>query len=208
VSAEQSIRLVELQISVVSGRTLPIDHGYQLFSAICRLVPDLHQSRFPWMMSTFPGKPVGYKMLALLSNPIIRLRLPLEQAGLIAEKCSGGYMEIDRHLIRLSEVAKIKTLRPAKSLCSRLVIIRSGGEYRIDKDAFFESLAKQLTPIIVQPKRVDVSLGPCRAVQVNHCRSHGYEVTIRGLSQSDSLTVQSSFIGGRQHYGAGFFEYV
>ena len=30
---------------VLVGKAIPLDHGYTLFSAICRVVPDLHGDR-------------------------------------------------------------------------------------------------------------------------------------------------------------------
>lgn len=200
--------MVELAFPVASGRTLPVDHGYQLYSALCRAAPVLHTKEFPWMLSTLPGRPLSEKnrVLALPHKAELRMRLPLAVAHDVAGKLRSETLEVDRHLIRLHSKGIVCPIRPSERLAARIVIIRSMGKYRLDADEFFSSLCKQLLPIVHGRESVQVRLGQQRISIINHNRSRGYEVEIDGLTNEESINIQKAFIGGRHHHGAGWFD--
>ena len=62
------------------GTTIPLDYGYALFGALCRVVPGLHGDR---AVGVHPirGLRLGPMRLTLVPQSRLRLRLPAEEAG-------------------------------------------------------------------------------------------------------------------------------
>jgi hypothetical protein len=59
--------MVDLWFPLV-GRTLPSDHGYGLYGALCRMVPELHEAT-DWGLHTLRGQPLGPGVIGLSRNP-------------------------------------------------------------------------------------------------------------------------------------------
>ena len=60
---------------VLVGRSIPLDHGYSLFSAICRVVPSLHGDR---RVGVHPirGQQTAPGVLTLTDRSRLKVRLP------------------------------------------------------------------------------------------------------------------------------------
>ncbi len=63
---------------VLVGTTFPLDHGYSLFSAICRVVPGLHGDR---RIGVHPirGRQTAPGVLTLDDRSRLKLRLPSQR---------------------------------------------------------------------------------------------------------------------------------
>ena len=124
----------------LTGTTIPLDHGYGLFSALCRIVPSLHGDSHVGVhpirgVRTTPG------VLSLMPGSRLRLRLRSEElAPYIA--LAGTTLEIEGHRVRVG-VPRVESLVSAPNLASRLVIIRG----LIEQPEFDAGVRRHLTEL-------------------------------------------------------------
>src|SRR5262245_50006760 len=98
----------------IIGSQIPLDHGYQLYSSISRLLPSLHQAE--WLaIHPINGFALGGHTLRLTQRSRLQMRLPPERlpevlplAGKRLTLISGT----QEHSIRLG-VPEVYALKPA-----------------------------------------------------------------------------------------------
>ena len=190
----------------IRGTKLPLDHGYPLFSALCRAVPSLHADP---RVGVHPigGRRSSPGVLTLGERSRLRLRLPTEglapYVGL-----AGTTIEVGGHRLDVG-VPRVEAIEPAASLASRLVVFRGP----LEPAGFEASVRRQLAargvggePRFVpsaqaawvgQPKR--------RVLKIKDKRVVGYALRLTGLTAAESLDVQERGLGGRRRFGCGVF---
>jgi CRISPR-associated protein Cas6 len=103
---------VELRYPVI-GATVPSDHGYAIFSAISRVIPEAHNA--DWLsLETVPGTARGDGATQINSRARLRIRAPQDRVPLVL-KLAGKRLDIGGHQVRLG-VPQIFLLRPASSV--------------------------------------------------------------------------------------------
>ncbi|MGH9937973.1 MAG: type I-MYXAN CRISPR-associated protein Cas6/Cmx6, partial [Blastocatellia bacterium] len=111
---------VELQFPF-TGTTLPSDHGYGLYGAISRIVPEAHSA--DWLaIETIPGAARGDGVTQLDQQASLKIRIPQDRVPLIL-KLAGKRLEVDGHAIRLG-APRIFLLKPWPQLYARIVTIK------------------------------------------------------------------------------------
>src|SRR5438105_13305944 len=98
---------------VLVGRTIPLDHGYGLFSALCKVVPHLHGDT---RIGVHPirGLRAAPGLLNLTERSLLRLRLPSEEiAPHLA--LAGCELDLDGHKLRVG-IPRAESLPPAANL--------------------------------------------------------------------------------------------
>jgi CRISPR-associated endonuclease/helicase Cas3 len=191
----------------LAGDPLPLDHGYLIYSALSRKCSAIHE--IP-NLSIHPisGTPDSEKKLHLLPNSSLKIRIPhfkipLIYNNLVTEKFKIG---INNYFL---DIPTVKTLTPAPSLYSRLVIIR-----RHQNPESFQVVAnQQLTKLGIEG---DIKLlsrkdgnPQCRQLTIKNQRGsfkvRGFAVKVDNLSKDDSLTLQAYGLGGKQKMMCGVF---
>jgi CRISPR-associated protein Cas6 len=194
---------IDLSFTIV-GTTIPLDHGYALFSALCRIVPQLHGDR---RIGVHPirGRQTAPGILSLMDTSRLRLRLPAEEiAPYIA--VSGSELDLEGHRFQVG-IPRVDALTPAASLGSRLVTFRGV----VDPVEFEATVKRHLVehqiagePTLVPGTRAPWTGQPMRRVfRVKEKRIVGYSVRIQGLSAEESLRIQEVGLGGRRRMGCG-----
>ena len=90
--------VIDLCFALV-GNTIPLDHGYCLFSALCRVVPALHGDHRAGV-HPIGGRQTAPRVMSLTEWSRLKLRLPSEQiAPYIA--VAGQSLELDGHHVRV-----------------------------------------------------------------------------------------------------------
>ncbi|WP_406697940.1 type I-MYXAN CRISPR-associated protein Cas6/Cmx6 [Singulisphaera sp. Ch08] len=200
--------IIDLNFSII-GTTIPLDHGYSLFSALCRVVPQLHGDT---RIGVHPirGRQAAPGVLSLIDSSRIRLRLPSEEiAPYIA--VAGTELELDGHRLQVG-IPRVECLTPAPSLGSRLVTFRGV----IDPTLFEANIRRHLEkrkisgePSLVAATRAPWTGQPMRRVlKVKDKRVIGYSLRIHGLKSEDSISLQEEGLGGRRRMGCGVFQPV
>jgi CRISPR-associated protein Cas6 len=122
----------------LSGKQLPADHGYLLYSAISRSTPSLHG--IDWLaIELISGFPSGPGLIALSERgATLRLRLPADHYRDVLP-LAGKRLDIGGHWIRLG-LPVARPLEPAPSLYARVVTIKKFTE----PGPFLEAVNRQL----------------------------------------------------------------
>ena len=191
---------------VLVGTTIPLDHGYALFSALCRVVPGLHGDATAGIhpirgIRTAPG------VLSLSDWSRLKIRLPSEGLSPYIA-LAGKEIELDGHHVRVG-IPQVEGLVPAPYLASRLVTFRNA----LTPSAFEEDVRRELerleiagTPDLVPSARPNWDGQPVRRVlRVKEKKVVGYALRVGGLTAQESLRLQEIGLGGRRRMGCGVF---
>ena len=182
------------------GRTLPVDHGYLLFSALCHLVPRLRDEP-EWGVHPILGRPIGSTHLELFQHSLVQLRVPMNHVGHVTELASQS-LRVGRHLLKLG-VPSVYPLQPARNLRSRCVTVHGHEE----PERFEHTLRRELSGLPGSPEIADIEIhvGERRYVRTRSRVVPGFEVTLSNVEPETSLGVQAHGVGGRRYLGLGLF---
>lgn len=194
---------------------MPADHGYALYSAVKKLLQETEDQSLPKdlpsevRLSTIFGVPNRSGVIYLNQYSRFRLRCPSEQIPIWYRFLQNQVLDIRGNLIRLIQ-PRITLPEASDTLASRLVTFKLDAIDHVDFPRFFlESCQKGLDRLEIRgqafiPSDFNGDLAR-RAIQVKNKKIIGYGVVIEGLSQEDSLKLQWHGLGGRQHFGCGWF---
>jgi len=198
----------------VRGELLPVDHGYGLFGAVCRVLPWLHADETVGV-HTMCGRLMGNRSLALTAWSRLSLRLPASRIH-EALPLAGQTLEVDGAAIQVG-VPTVRPLRPAPAVLSRLVVIKGFQ----DPQAFLEAAQRQADALglggrlALVGRSGDGSLEGSseraagepirRTVRVRDKTIVGFALAATELTAEESLRLQEAGIGGRRRFGCGLF---
>jgi CRISPR-associated endonuclease/helicase Cas3 len=178
-----------------TGKTLPSDHGYGLYGAISRIIPEAHSA--DWLaIETIPGAARGDGVTQLDQEARLKIRIPQDHVSLML-KLAGKRLEVDGHAIRLG-APQIFLLKPATTLYARIVSIKGFTE----PEPFLDAVCRKLDEVGVKGEPV---IGPRRVVRVGDHTVVGFALAIHELSDEGSIILQERGLGGRRRMGCGFF---
>jgi CRISPR-associated protein Cas6 len=206
VESPTAVPFVTLRFPIVEGRQLPADHGFALYSAISRLLPILHESA-DLGIELISGVPWQKGIIALATQgAVFSLRLPAQECAQ-ALPLAGKRLEIAGQNIRLG-IPRIELLAPAPELYARIVIIKKFTE----AEPFLAAAERQLAALNITAKLEIPGDGqgrPRRRVMRVHGKALiGFSLVARGLSDDNSILLQSRGLGGKRHMGCGIFNPV
>jgi len=196
----------------VTGSSAPRDHGYPLYSALCRTTPRLHEAR--WLgVHPLSGR-VANDVIMFGSHSELQLRLPAECIP-IALPLAGARLELAGSALVLG-APSVRALQPRPSLDARTVLLKltspptresdEEGRTVLDNGAMAERYRAELHR---QLKALGIESAPelCgrRSVTVGGKRIVGYSVRVSGLSADQSLALQAQGLGGKRRMGCGIF---
>jgi CRISPR-associated protein Cas6 len=209
---QQPLNCVDL-VFRANGSSISRDHGYSLYSAVCRIVPEVHQAGD---IGIFPirGTSAGGGTLLLSDPSTLRLRLPASRLPALLP-LAGKVLELDGYRVRLG-VPQVAALAPAPALASPLVVIKLAhvtGDGDITPDRFLQAVRKQLADLNIQGEpglqliRTGVRAGQVRrrVLRIKQKTVVGYAMTVRGLTAEESILLQERGLGGRRLMGCGLF---
>lgn len=183
------------------------DYAYPLFSAVCRrLQTRLHGDDAPWTMSPVvieAGHVAGDRLV--VERGVLSVRCDLELvpdfAGLHAPT---GLAVYESGALQVSPAPTVHVLRPAKTLHAERVTIKGAAEGTSDlaRRSFAEKVQRRLCSCRVAFTAVRV--GAPFSMRISEQWSRGFAVEVEGLSDQDSVYLQSVGLGGRQRMGCGF----
>lgn len=208
-----------LEIQFAMGgqtRTLPADHGYSLYSAVKKTLsisePGLIESNHipaEVRLCSISGIPDREGKIFLNKRSRLRLRCPADQVQTWYRLLQNQELDIRGHKIRLVR-PRLTLPEPSESLKARLVTFKLSS---IDHDElpryFLESCQKGLQRLNISGQVfIDSNLEgdlARRALRIKQKKILGYGVVVEGLSDEESLKLQWHGLGGRQHFGCGWF---
>ena len=197
--------IIDLSFSVRSVSAVPADHGYLLYSALSRAMPELHQEN-GYGIHPIRGRQLGGRTLQLTDHSRLVIRTDADRITRFLPLAGKRLQLLDRSL--QVGVPQVRALIPAVALRSRLVTIKLTVATEVPAELTAESFAasarRQLDALNISPD-AQLHLGKRRTLRVKDKEVVGYEVRIDGLTAEDSVALQSTGLGGRRKMGCGVF---
>ena len=197
---------IELAFRLTGTLPLPADHGYTLYGAISRLLPEAH-GEDGIAIHPIRGRIVGHRQMMLTEFSRLTLRVLDDRiADFLA--LAGKSLRIGETNLRVG-VPEVRPLIPAPALRSRLVTIKIAGA---DKDpslltaANFQTAARKQLSALDVSEQAELTLSKRRTFRIKRKEVVGYETIIEGLTAEESIWLQEAGLGGRRHMGCGVFE--
>ncbi|WP_036095089.1 type I-MYXAN CRISPR-associated protein Cas6/Cmx6 [Leptospira weilii] len=190
----------------IQGKSIPADHGYKLYSALCKQEKIIHETE-ELSICGISGVPDKNRTLHLNAASKLRIRAtqPLLSSLL---KLAGKSFELSQDKIRLG-IPTITLLKPHKILYSRLVTIKGHTEEADFLDSVQDKLRKLDITCETLLFRGNISENNQRSIRKT-IRIHdkevvGFPVLLLNLSPQDSIKIQQIGVGGRRKMGCGHF---
>ncbi len=199
---------LELQFGL-RGKTLPADHGYSLYSALKQTALNGESLPPEVLLCSVPGVGDRNGTIFLTRSSRLRLRCPAEQVQHWYRSLQNVVLDVRGHLVRLVQ-PRMSLPQPSPSLRSRLVTFKLKEWNTQEVPIHFLTSCQQALQaleiegdIYIDSNR-DGNLAQ-RALQVHHRNILGFGVCVEGLNEDDSLKLQCCGLGGRKHFGCGWF---
>ena len=177
------------------GSRIPVDHGYALYAAINRVVPELHDAQ-DIGVHPIRGRFDGNGCLVLSPTSRLIVRAPDDRIREFL-KLAGKTLEVDGNRFQVG-VPEVRALRPAAALSARLVTIKGF----MATEPFIEAAKRQLETMGVTAA---LQSGERRTFQIKDKQVVGFELLASELDAEDSIKLQEIGIGGRRRMGCGVF---
>jgi len=199
----------------LTGKSIPVDHGYLLFSAITELVPELHGREDIGVHPVY-GQLEGNRCMAIQNNSFLTIRLPVEEISMVLP-IAGKVLRIGEHEVRVG-VPNTQALVPGASLRCRLAVIKGF----MEPEPFLEAARQQLIgmeiggrpSLISQPQIAEINRGKNngshspyvrRTLKIHDKEVVGFALRVEELTADESIKLQEKGVGGRRRFGCGIF---
>ncbi|OCQ99504.1 type I-MYXAN CRISPR-associated protein Cas6/Cmx6 [Nostoc sp. MBR 210] len=202
------MNFLEIQFNL-RGKTLPSDQGYSIYSAVKKTV--LNEKPLPpeILLCSVSGVPAKDGMIYLNRSSKLRLRCPAEQVQQWYRLLQNTVLDVQGHLVRLIQ-PRLCLLQASATLKARLVTFKLDTINHQELPFYFlESCNKALEKLEIKAQ-VFIDSNPNgdlarRALQIKGKHIVGFGVVIEGLNEQDSIKLQCYGMGGRKHFGCGWF---
>ncbi len=192
--------VMEVTFPVISGMLLSSLHGYPLYSAV--------KKKLPWIgncslisISSIEGRRNGKGLIETQEFSRLRIRAPLSQASQFYS-LAGQTLSVGQGQISL-KVPTIAPLSPKSTLQARIVIIHLSEERElVPKEEFMTAATRQLVKNGISGQ---IKVLARKVLSIKNKKIPGYRVEVSGLSDDDSLKLQTLGLGGKKKMGAGYF---
>jgi CRISPR-associated protein Cas6 len=204
------------------GRAVPADHGYELYSAMSRIVPALHAPAAANGWSAVAVHPINGTAAGgrrLLLRPTSRLTFRLD-SDLIKDilPLAGKQLALGTDTVRVG-VPTIYPLRPVARVRSRLVVIKGF----MEPEPFMQACRYALEKLNIkgEPGLLRRRMGKAlegktgdeadhspfirRTIRIHDEEVVGFAVEVQSLTAEESIRLQEHGIGGRRKFGCGVF---
>jgi len=199
----------------VRGSSIPVDHGYALFAAISKIVPQLHGAD-DIGIHPVRGELCGNRSLLLTEKSFLTIRAPAERIGSLMP-LAGKPLKLGTSELRVG-VPNSKALVPSSALYSTLVVIKGF----MEPETFVAAAKRQLDALEIkgvpqlvhQPQIADANRDRAggthspflrRTIRIHDKEIVGFALKVDQLSSEESLLLQGRGIGGRRRFGCGLF---
>ncbi|MEZ5307413.1 MAG: type I-MYXAN CRISPR-associated protein Cas6/Cmx6 [Pyrinomonadaceae bacterium] len=191
----------------VKGSKIPSDHGYGLYSAISQIKPEIHglEDENRWFgLELISGIPFEKGLVSLPSRGgSLRLRIPADRFGDVLD-LAGKKLDIGGHIIQLG-VPTAYPLRSSDLLYSRIVTFKNSETV----EKFLETAKRELLEALEIDAPIEIPKEAYarhrRIITIKGKKVVGFSLIVKGLSEDDSLKLQSIGLGGRRAMGCGVF---
>lgn len=187
----------------LQGDKLPADHAYALYASVTKALPNLHG--VSWLgVEMISGVPWDKGMIALpRKGATLHLRIPADKFASVLP-LAGKRLDIEGHTIRLG-IPFARPLTPASSVYARVVTIKNHTEPDTFLEAATRKLAEANINATLELPRNGGRTRTRRIVTIHDKKVVGFSLAAHGLSDEDSIKLQTVGLGGRRSMGCGIF---
>jgi CRISPR-associated protein Cas6 len=185
---------VELRFPL-TGAWLPCDHGQAIFRAIARLIPEAASAGWLLVKDAHRARRAS-DALSRVAPAGLWMRMPQGRVARMLE-LADRRLQVDGQPVRLG-TPEISLLYPCSSLYARCVIINGCSSAA----AFLAALCWRLDEMGIA---CEVEPGRRKQFRTGRRSAVGFALTLRGLSEEDSIALQEQGLGNHRHFGCGFF---
>lgn len=179
----------------LNGSAITVDHGYALYAALSRIVPEIHQAN-DIGVQPIRGIYTGNGKLQLSPTSRLIVRLP-DEAIRPYLKLAGKRLVVDDSPLSVG-VPEVRMLLPVARLRARLVTIKGF----LQEEDFLAAAMRQLQQLGVHGR---AQLGEHRTFRIKDKQVVGFEMFVTHLTAEESLDLQENGLGGRRKMGCGVF---
>jgi len=206
--------IVDVQFRI-TGKLIPVDHGYHLFSAVSELIPELHEYDEAGL-HYISGQLAGNRCLSITDRSFLTIRLPSEQISIFLP-LAGKTLRLGEYDVHIG-VPQTIALIPSARLYSRLVVIKGF----MEPELFLEAAQRQLQKLeikgkpslVLQEQIAENNTGKRsgthsaylrRTIRIHDKEVVGFALRVEELTADESIKLQEKGIGGRRRFGCGIF---
>ncbi|MBN2380512.1 type I-MYXAN CRISPR-associated protein Cas6/Cmx6 [candidate division WOR-3 bacterium] len=199
----------------LQGSSIPVDHGYQLYSSVSKYIPALHGDE-DIGLHPISGQLTGNRLLSLTERSTLTFRIPSDRINQIL-LLAGKELKIGKYNLRVG-VPQTHALTPSVRLYSRFVVIKGF----MEPEPFLEAVRRQLNDLCIKGKptlieqqviaeaNVDKDTGSHspylrRTIRIRDKDIVGFAVRVEELTAEESIRLQEKGLGGRRRFGCGIF---
>jgi CRISPR-associated protein Cas6 len=180
----------------VAGATIPVDHGFALYGAVSRILPQIHEDNDVGIR-LIRGRYAGDGILNIFPKGELVLRLSVDRIAPYLV-LAGKHLDISGQSLTIGTM-HTRALIPSVALHAHIVTTKNGN----DPNRFESEITHQLNGIGIQGKAMP---GKRRTFSVHGKQVVGYSLLVSELTAEESIALQENGLGGRRKMGCGFFE--
>jgi CRISPR-associated protein Cas6 len=182
----------------ITGKTVSVDHGFDLYSAVSNIVPEFHEADDVGI-KLIRGRYIGEGLLDIHPNSWLIVRLKTTDTHTYIN-LAGKTLNLKGHNIQVG-VPKTRSIEASSFLYAHLVTTRNGQ----DQPRFEKEISRQMAELKVKAK---YTIGERKTFTIHDKKVVGYSMTLEELTDENSILIQENGLGGRRKMGCGFFEPV
>lgn len=175
--------------------SIPADHAYPIYSALSRIVPELHEQE-DIGIHPICGVQSGDRRQVLTKESRLVIRIEPERIAMILP-LAGKTIGLGALMLQIG-VPTINGLVPSPTLRSRLVTIKGA----MEPESFCVMVRRRLDAMDVD-QQVKIHLGKRRTLRIHEKEVVGFETFLTELTEEESIRVQEIGLGGRRKMGCG-----
>lgn len=194
----------------ISGKEIPVDHGYALYAAISQIVPQIKTTN-EFGIHSINGKifPKENKM-QIKENSNLTIRTDINNLPIIYA-LSNREINVLNNTIQIQGISSIKHLEPYENLYSKMVTINGV----LNKEDFVMSMCKNIEKLSLSTGQFyfqdrhtkkptfHIDDAALKTMSIHGKNIIGFPLYIFNLSQADSLLLQTKGLGGKRTMGKG-----
>lgn len=187
--------MVDICWKIVSPTQIPVHHQYHLFSAISKIIPDVHHLPH-FGVHQIKGVKGTPGFLDLMPYSTVTIRTDPDQLKTVLP-LTGKKLNLGDSFIRLG-IPCIRPLLPVPTLFCPLVTVKDC----VEDNQILASIQRKLSKIEVA---ADIEICRRKVLRIKQCFIVGFAVRLAKLNEQDSLKILTVGLGGRRHMGCGLF---
>lgn len=190
---------IRVKLPIISGKEIDTDHSESLYGAISAIAPAIHQQDQIAISRIFGERALG-KRLRLSRKSYFFVQCDASQIPMVLP-LAGKAVQLRNDHIRFG-VPQLMMIRPAGTLFCRLFVMRNA----IDEEKAVSNLRSKLLDLLGEESaHLDITPLRRRIVRIHGKKITGFGIRIAGLTDEQSVIVQSQPLSGRRKYGCGLF---